>query len=121
MPPPASPLAQKAEAILKKQLTLMREPNMYISLFQTKSGLHIALERQRKNDVYVWAEACSENVEGIEIKNRDFPGQPYSADQPRNANLKTASDRLGVGHRVYYLKCDSPSALERLVHWYRVQ
>ena len=121
MPVPASPLAQQAEAILKKQLTLLREPNKYISLFQTGSGRHMALERQRKNDIYVWAEVFSDSMEGIEIKNQKVPGQPYSAEQPRNSNVTPASARLGVARRAYYLKCDTPSALERLVHWYSVQ
>ena len=118
MPISASPLATRAETIMLKQFARLREPTMYIAAFRTKTGRHIALTRQTKNDIYIWAECCPETMDGITVKNRDFPGQPYSTNQPRSSNLNNASKVLGDGNLAYYLKCDTIGAMERFAQWY---
>ena len=115
---PASPLATQAEAILLKQFARLQEPTKYIAAFRTKTDRHIALTRQTKNDIYIWAECSPETMDGIAVKNRDFPGQPYSINQPRSSNLSIGSKNLGVGNSVYYIKCDSLGAMERFAQWY---
>ena len=118
MPISASPLATQAEAILLKQFARLREPTKYIAVFRTRTGRHIALTRQTKNDIYIWAECGPQTMDGILVKNRDFPGQPYSTNQPRSSNLSNASKTLGVGNSAYYLKCDTLGAIERFAQWY---
>lgn len=118
MPTPASPLATHAEEIFLKQFARLREPTKYLAAFRTRTGRHIALTRQRKNDIYIWAECCPETMDGITVKNRDFPGQPYSTNQPRSSNLNNASKNLGLGNQAYYLKCDTLGAMEKFAQWY---
>jgi len=115
---PASELATKAESLLNAQFAKLREPTKYIATYRTTSGRHLALTRQTKNDLYVWAEMCPEAMDGVNVKNRDFHGQPYSENQPRSSNLNNASKRLGLGNQAYYLKCDTLGALERFITWY---
>lgn len=114
----ASELASKAESLLKLQFAKLREPTKYIAAFRTANGRHLALTRQNTNDLCIWAELCPEAMDGVTVKNRDFPGQPYSETQPRSSNLNNASKRLGMGNQVYYLKCDTLGALERFITWY---
>ena len=114
----ASTLAAQAEVILNQQFAKLREPTKYIASFKTKTGKHIALTRQTKNDIYIWASCRPAEMDGISVKNSKFPGQPYSENQPRISNLNTASSQLGYGNQAYYLKCDTLSALERFAQWY---
>jgi len=114
----ASPLAAQAEAILSKQFAQLRVPTKYIASFRTKAGKHIALTRQTKNDIYIWASCQPEMMDGISVKNSKFPGLPYSENQPRSSNLSTASSQLGIGNQAFYLKCDTLGALERFAKWY---
>lgn len=118
MSTPASALAAQAEVLLNKQFARLREPTKYIATFRTASGRHLGLTRQAKNNIYIWTERCTDLMDDISVKNRDFPGQPYVANQPRSSNLTNASNRLGVGNQVYYLKCDTLGALERFARWY---
>jgi hypothetical protein len=119
MTTPASALAEQAEALLHGKFARLREPTKYIASFRTESGRHLALTRQVKNDIYIWAEGFNESLNGISIKNRDFPGLPYLPEQPRSSNLTTASSRLGLGNLSYYIKCDTLVALERFATWYQ--
>lgn len=114
----ASTLAAQAEAILSQQFAQLREPTKYIASFRTKTGKHIALTRQTKNDIYIWASCRPETMDGISVKNTKFPGQPYSENQPRSSNLSTASSQLGIGNQAYYLKCNTLGSLERFAQWY---
>jgi hypothetical protein len=116
---PSSPFAAQAEAILNQQFAKLREPTKYIASFRTESGRHLALNRQVKNDIYIWAESFNSARDGISVKNRDFPGCAYSAEQPRSSNVTTASSRLGMGNQVYYIKCETVGALERFAAWYQ--
>ncbi len=118
---PASELATLAESVLLKQFARLREPTKYIATFRTNAGRHMALTRQTKNDIYVWTECHVTDIDGVAIKNRDFPGLPYSSGQPRSSNLTNASSRLGVGNQAYYLRCDTLGALERFARWYGTQ
>ena len=52
----ASALAGQAEALLNGKFARLREPTKYIASFRTVSGRHLALTRQVKNDIYIWAE-----------------------------------------------------------------
>ena len=115
---PSSPLAAQAEAILNRQFSKLKEPTKYIASFRTSSGRHLALTRQVKNDIYIWAEAFNSSLAGLSLKNRDFPGCAYSAEQPRSSNLTTASSQLGVGNQAYYIKCETVGALEQFALWY---
>lgn len=114
----ASILAAHAEAILNQQFAQLREPTKYIASFRTKTGKHIALTRQTKNDIYIWASCWPETMDGVSVKNSKFPGQPYSENQPRSSNLNTASNQLGIGNQAYYLKCNTLGSLERFALWY---
>jgi hypothetical protein len=116
---PSSPLAAQAEVILNQQFAKLREPTKYIASFRTVSGRHLALTRQVKNDIYIWAEAFNSALDGVSIKNRDFPGCAYSPEQPRSSNVTTASSQLGVGNQAYYIKCETVGALERFAAWYQ--
>jgi hypothetical protein len=118
MTAPASELASQAEAVLLTRFARLRNPTKYIATFRTQSERHIALTRQTKDDIYIWAENCPAGMSGIEIRNSKFPGQPYSAGQPRSSNLSNASKRLGVGNVAYYLKCETVTAMERFIAWY---
>jgi hypothetical protein len=52
---------------------------------------------------------------GVTARNVKFPGQPsYSPEQARSASITIQSNKLGLGNRTYYLKCESLGALERL-------
>lgn len=114
----ASPLSAQAEAILNKQFAQLRNSTKYIASFRTKTGKHIALTRQTKNDIYIWASCQLETMDGISVKNLKFPGQPYLENQPRSSNLNTASSQLGIGNQAYYFKCETLGALERFSQWY---
>jgi hypothetical protein len=114
----ASPLGAQAEDLLARRFARHRPATKYIACFRAGRGRHIALTRQTKNDIYVWVERDPGAIEGVSIKNRDRPGQPYAPGQPRSSNLTNASERLGVAREAYYLKCDTLGALERLVDWY---
>lgn len=114
----ASILATQAETVLSKHFARLREPTKYIACFRTKTGRHIALTRQTKNDIYIWALCRPETMDGISTKNSKFPGQPYSENQPRSSNLSNASSQLGGGNKAYYLKCETLGALERFARWY---
>jgi hypothetical protein len=115
---PSSPLAAQAEAILIRQFARLREPTKYIASFRTVTGRHLALTRQVKNDIYIWAEAFNSDLDGVSLKNRDYPGCAYSAEQPRSSNLTIASSQLGDGNQAYYIKCKTLGALERFASWY---
>lgn len=112
------PLAKQAENILLKQFARLRKPTKKIATFQTKTGRHIALALERKNDIYIWAEFCPEITNGIEIRNRKFPGEPYSTDQSRSSNLPSASKKLMAGNQTYYLKFPTLGAVEKFTQWY---
>jgi hypothetical protein len=115
---PASALAEQAEALLHGKFARLREPTKYIASFRSGSGRHLALTRQVKNDIYIWAEGFNESLNGVSIKNREFPGLPYLPEQPRSSNLTAASSRLGLGNLSFYIKCDTLGALDRFASWY---
>jgi len=96
----------------------LREPTKYIASFRTKTGKHIALTRQAKNDIYIWVSCCPETMDGISVKNTKFPGQPYSEHQPRSSNLSPASSQLDIGNQAYYLKFNTLGSLQRFAQWY---
>lgn len=114
----ASILAAQAETILCQQFARLREPTKYIASFRTKTGKHIALTRQTKNDIYIWVSCWPETMDDITVKNTRFPGLPYSENQPRSSNLSTASSQLGIGNQAYYLKFDTLGTLQRFAQWY---
>ena len=118
MTAPASPLASQAEALLNKQFAPLREPSKYIATFRTAKGRHLGLTRSAKDDIFVWTECHEAAMPGVTVRNVKFPGQPYAADQVRSSNITTQSNRLGLGNRAYYLKCESLGTLERLARWY---
>lgn len=110
-------LSSQAEELLCKHFARVKEPTKYAAFFRTVGGRHLALTRQRGNDIYIWAECSPEDMEGVVLKNRDHPGQPYSPAQPRASSIKK-SPRLGIGNQAYYLKCETLGAVERFTCWY---
>ena len=109
-------LSGQAELLLKAASVSVRPPTKYIALFATTRKRQIALERTRTNGIYVWTECHPSDLNGIQIANRRFPGQPYTAAQPRNSNLKNC--RLGLGNLAYYLKFETAGTFERFLKWY---
>lgn len=114
----ATPLASQAEALLAKNFARLREATAKTAIFCTIDGSHLALTRTAVNDIYLWAERSPESMEGVMVKNRDYPGLPYSPDQPRAHSINRSSDKLGFGNQAYYLKCETLGALERFIGWY---
>jgi hypothetical protein len=114
----ATPITTAAEQFLSTRHSRVKAATKYLAVFASHTGKHIALTRQTKDAVYVWLEQGPTAMDGIAIKNRARPGLSYSADQPRNSNLKDASCRLGIGNRAFYIKCETLIAFERLIEWY---
>lgn len=110
---------EKAREEFKKHFPFTEVCTQYIARYKTKSGKEIALERDRSDAFYVWLQKFDKNIEGIQIKNTKFPGQPYDRKQTRNSNLNDKnSPKLKLGNKVWYLKIDSFDALESLINWY---
>lgn len=97
----ATPLASQAEALLAKNFARLREATAKTAIFCTIDGCHLALTRTAVNDIYIWAERSAEGMEGVTVKNRTYPGRPYSPDQPRANSINNSSDKLGVGNQAY--------------------
>lgn len=96
----------------------LREPTKKLAAFRTVKGRQIALERERRNDIFVWIERYEARVEGVEIRNLQCPGQTYAADQSRSTAVNSQCANLAVGRQAFYLRCATIGALERLVNWY---
>lgn len=93
----------------------------HILVYKTKSGKEIALEPDRTEAYYVWIQRFDTIIEGIQIKNVKYPGQPYDRKQSRNSNLNEKnSPKLKLGNKVWYLEVDNLDALIKLIAWYDV-
>ena len=104
---------------LRERLPGTENRTKYISCFSNTSGRQIAIEKERQDGIYIWVECHTPEIEGVEIRNRNTPGFPYSRSQSRNSNLneKTAS-RLKVGNKVWYLKIEALESFNQFVGRY---
>ena len=117
-PAPAFALADQAESFLDSMYSRLREPTVKLAAFRTARGRQLGLARERKQDIFLWAECHDATIPGVHINNQKRPGQPYSPDQPRAASISTQCENLGIGKQAFYLKFDTLAALERFARWY---
>jgi hypothetical protein len=111
-------LAQQAEAYLAANLTRLRPATTKLAAFRSDRGRQLALALERKEAIYLCAEACPPDMEGIEINNAKRPGLPYAPDQARSSAVNTQCSRLAEGNKAWYLRCATMAALERFTRWY---
>lgn len=112
-------LASQADAALTSRFGRDGQPSHYISAYRTRHGRALVLEKERQQDIFLWAECFDARFDEVAINNRSFPGQPYHADQPRNSNLNASrASRLMRGNPAYYLKFPTLVSLERFLDWY---
>jgi len=94
--------------------------NGYAAGFELPTGRQIAVNT-RGQEAMVWIEKCDPlpAIDGIEVRNEKFPGQPYSAQQARKSSLNdSVAPRLKVGNPVYCLNVSSEQAFLKLLEWY---
>ena len=94
--------------------------NGYASGFELPTGRQIAVNT-KGHEAMVWIEKCDPlpAIDGIEVRNQKFPGQAYSANQPRKSSLNdSVAPRLKVGNPVYCLNVSSEEAFLKLLTWY---
>ncbi|MBC5782657.1 hypothetical protein H8N03_06850 [Ramlibacter sp. USB13] len=111
-------LAQDAEAYLAANLTRLQPATTKLAAFQNDRGRQLALALERREAIYLWAEACPPDMEGIEINNVKRPKLPYAPDQARSSAVNSQCSRLAEGNKAWYLRCTTMAALERFIRWY---
>lgn len=111
-------LADQAEKLLAATFARLGDPTKKLAAFRTPSGRQLALQLERKGDIYVWAECFDGQIEGVAINNSKRPGMPYAADQARGSGVNSRCSRLQVGNVAYSLRCDTLGSLERFARWY---
>ena len=115
---PESTLAHQAEELLGSLYAPLQAPTVKLAAFRTRKGRQLGLMRERKHDIFIWAECHDASLAGVHINNQKHPGQAYSPEQTRGSGVNSQCKNLAVGNRAYYLKCDSLGALERFARWY---
>jgi hypothetical protein len=109
----------KAHKLLKEKFPLTEVFTQYVAKFETRSGRELALEKNRTEAIFLWLQKYDQTIEGVEIKNEKFPGQPYDSKQPRNSNINEKNTpKLKVGKKAFYLQIDNLDALNKVVDWY---
>jgi hypothetical protein len=112
------PLTDEAEAVLSRRFARLRERTSKLAAFLTQSGRQIALARERKDAIYMWAELFTPGIEGVVVNNQKRPGLPYAADQDRSSAVNSQCSNLAKGNVAWYLRCDTVGALEEFAAWY---
>ena len=107
-----------AKQIIEENLGENIASTKYISVYRTRNGRELALQKNRKTMVSVWTEDYDKSISEIEIKNEANPGKPYSKYQSRSSNSN--SKKLRVGNEVYYLKINTVESLKKFLEWYQV-
>jgi hypothetical protein len=112
-------ITNQAHKILKEKFPFTEVSTQYIAKFESKSGRELALEKERIEGVFLWLQKYNQSIEGVQIKNQKFPGQPYESKQSRNSNLNEKNTpKLKVGRKAFYLQIDNLDALKKVVDWY---
>ena len=110
-----------AETLLKAPFKFTAKPTKYIAGFSTSTSLQLALERNRKGNVYLWVEKHNPGLPGVKIKNAEYLGKPYKAGQPRNSNLNGKNaPRLRVDRKAWYLEFSDFPSFKAFSDWYKV-
>lgn len=115
----ANDLARRAERLLAGELDLVAQTSK-VSVFRSRDGREMALERSRRLAIYVWVGHYEGFIPGVLPKNERFPGLPYEACQPRASSLKHNAPTLSVGHRAWHLQIADVDALRKFVRWFTV-
>lgn len=92
------------------------DESLKLAIFLTNSGRHLAIDLERKQSIHLWAEAVPHEMEGMEIRNRQNPGQPYAENQARHSGLR--SSPLAIGNRAWYVRFKDEHAAARFIAWY---
>jgi hypothetical protein len=112
-------ISNKANKVLKDKFPFTEVFTQYIAKFETKSGRELALEKNRTEAIFLWLQKYDQSIEGVQIKNEQFPGQPYVSKQPRNSNVNEKNTpKLKVGKKAFYLQIDNLDALNKVIDWY---
>lgn len=111
-------LMDQAEALIASRFARLCESTVKMASFRIANGRQLGLAKERSKAIYIWAEAFNPAITGVEINNRERPGLPYAPDQTRSSAVNTQCSQLKFGNRAFYLRCDSPGALERFLDWY---
>lgn len=111
-------LISQAEALVASRFARLCNATVKMASFRTANGRQLGLAKVRSTAIYLWAEEFNPAISGVEINNRERPGQPYSPDQTRSSAVNTQCSQLKFGNRAFYLRCDSTGALERFLDWY---
>ena len=110
---------EDAREALKTAFPFTEVTTQYVACYRTKTGKEIVLERNREDAFYIWLQKYDTEIEGVVVRNQKFPNQPYARKQPRNSNLNDKnSPKLKVGNKVWYVKVENLSSLNRLIDWY---
>tara|TARA_R110002072_G_scaffold302794_1_gene488769 strand:+ start:6245 stop:6598 length:354 start_codon:yes stop_codon:yes gene_type:complete len=110
---------EKAREAFKQAFPFTEVCTQYIARYNTKSGMEIALERDRSDAFYVWLQKYDVEIDGVLVKNQKYPGLPYGRKQTRNSNLNDKNTpKLKFGNKVWYLEISSLEALNKLIDWY---
>lgn len=118
---PATPVAARAEAILRDKLRVVKDSIQYTGKYETGRGRRLMLKRQ-VNFIGLFAEKYPGNgaIEGVSLNvHKQTPGH-YGASDPRAGSI-ARDPRLGLGCEAYYVRCESEVALGRFVDWYSRQ
>lgn len=103
-----------AENILDARLARIAKPTRYIAGFRTPRGRELALERERKTGVFLWAEDVTSGVPARFMEMHEH----YNAHAPRNSNLNSKNaPRLQLGNPASYWRL-SPELLPDFLDWY---
>lgn len=121
MAKPSTPQAAIAESILKSRLRAMKDDVQYTGKYETGRGRRLMLKRQVQF-IGLFAECFPGEgaIAGVSLnRHHSTPGH-YAPGDPRASSI--ASDpRLGLGQEAFYVRCDTPTALEQFVDWYELQ
>lgn len=94
----------------------------YLTFFQTRVGKRFAVENELKGDARIWLEygkLIFDNIDGVEVSNKKFPGKPYDEFQTRNSNLNAKnSPTLKFGNEVWRFSIRELPAFTKLMEQY---
>lgn len=90
-----------------------------IASFVTNNGRELAIQTKPTTGIYMWFEKYNSDILGIEVRNREYPGMPYSANQNRSSALNdTNAPKLKKGNQAWYLKFNTQKSLDEFIAWY---
>ncbi|WP_299664372.1 hypothetical protein [uncultured Psychromonas sp.] len=112
-------ISENARELLMDRFPFTEVSTQYIARFETRSGRELALEKDRTDAIYLWLQKYDQAFDGVQIKNKKYPGQAYGYKQNRNSNLNQKNTpKLKVGNKVFYLKIETLSSFKTVVDWY---